>query len=224
MEFLWHEHAKSRAGAGTGDAFADWMLGFPFSSARAYPGASSAARPLLPFFLQDDFKISSKLTLNFGLRYEYSPWMSGYKNQLGTFDGTNPRPIIVASPNDTVDLSSESSAPTAYALLGKYVQTSHQAGLPLSITSTDKGQWAPRFGLAWRPFGDNTVIRGGYGIFYEMENTDGRVNRNIPPYLLSETVFQTTNTVPNRIFGNFFLGQPLGSAGVTPASILRTQI
>jgi hypothetical protein len=49
-----------------------------------------------------------------------------------------------------------------------------------------------------------------------MENTDGRVNRNIPPFLLSETVFAATNAVPNRTFGNFFLGQPLGSAGITP--------
>jgi hypothetical protein len=203
--------------AGTGDAFADWMLGYPFSGGRAYPGDWFGGNATYwHFFVQDDYKVTNRLTLNLGLRYEYSPWMKGYKNQLGTFDATQARPLIVASKTDQVDLTSQFSAPTAYALFQNLIQTSNQAGLPLSITYPDKGQWAPRFGLAWRPFGSSTVIRGGYGIFYEMENTDGRVNRNIPPFLLSETVFATTNAIPTRTLGNFYLGQPLGSAGVTP--------
>ena len=61
------------------------------------------------------------------------------------------------------------------------------------------------------------MVRGGYGIFYEMENTDGRVNRNILPYFLGETVFNPSSGVPNRTFGDFYLGQPLGSLGVNPS-------
>jgi hypothetical protein len=203
--------------AGTGDAFADWLLGYPNSSGRAYPGDWFGGNATYwHFFAQDDYKVNNRLTLNLGLRYEYSPWMQGYKDQLGTFDATSPKPIIVASNTNQIDLSSQFSAPTAYALFQNLIQTSHQAGLPISITYPDNNQWAPRFGLAWRPFGQTTVIRGGYGIFYEMENTDGRVNRNILPFLLSETVFNTANAVPNRTLGNFFLGQPLGSAGVNP--------
>ena len=203
--------------AGTGDAFADWMLGYPFSSGRGYPGADFGGYATYwHFFAQDDFKVTDRLTLNLGLRYEYSPWMRGYKNQIGTFDGTSAKPIIDASSTNQLDLTSQFSAPTAYALLQNYIQTSHQAGLPLTITYPDNNQWAPRFGLAWRPFGNKTVLRGGYGIFYEMENTDGRVNRNMPPFLLSETIFASANTVPSRTLGNFFLGRPLGSAGVIP--------
>ena len=203
--------------AGTGDAFADWMLGYPFSSSRAYPANwFGGYATYWHFFVQDDIKVTGRLTLNLGLRYEYSPWMRGYKNQLGTFDGNATKPIIDASNTDQLDLSSQFAAPAAFSLFQKYIQTSHQAGLPLSITYPDNNQWAPRFGLAWRPFGNNFVIRGGYGIFYEMENTDGRVNRNMIPYLLSETVFSTTNTVPIRTLANFFLGQPLGSATANP--------
>ena len=65
--------------------------------------------------------------------------------------------------------------------------TSSEAGLPYSITYPDKKQFAPRIGFAWRPFGESTVLRGGYGIFYEGEYTDGRVNLFMPPFLLSDT-------------------------------------
>ncbi len=65
------------------------------------------------------------------------------------------------------------------------------------------------------------MIRGGFGIFFEPEGTSGRVNRNILPFLFSETVNQTANVVPNRTTANFFLGSQLGSALANP-SILPT--
>ena len=121
--------------AGTGDAFADWLLGYPFSGSRAYPGNLFGGQATYwHFFFQDDYKVTSRLTLNLGLRYEYSPWMSGYKGQLGTFDATSPRPIIVAGNTNQVDLSSQYSAPTAYALFGNRIQTSSHAVLPIPIT------------------------------------------------------------------------------------------
>ncbi|HWB84381.1 MAG TPA: carboxypeptidase-like regulatory domain-containing protein [Bryobacteraceae bacterium] len=203
--------------SGTGDSFADWMLGYPASGSRAFPGNWFGGQATFwHFFVQDDFKVSQKLTLNLGMRYEYSPWLSGYRGQLGTFDGTNAKPIIIASETDKIDLGAQFAAPLAYSLFGQYMRTSSQAGLPMSITYPDKGQWAPRFGFAWRPFGNRTVVRGGWGIFYEMENTDGRVNDNMLPFRFSESINATPNTVPNRTLADFFLGEPLGSLGVTP--------
>ncbi|HZT37815.1 MAG TPA: carboxypeptidase regulatory-like domain-containing protein [Bryobacteraceae bacterium] len=203
--------------SGTGDAFADWMLGYPASAGRAYPGNwFGGYATFWHFFAQDDIKVTSRLTLNIGLRYEYSPWLKGYRGQLGTFDGTSAKPIIIASDTDQIDLGAQYATPTAYALFKDYIQTTHQAGLPISVTYPDKAQWAPRFGFAWRPFGERTVLRGGYGIFYEMENTDGRVNLNMIPFRFSETVFNTANTIPNRTLADFFLGKPLGSLGSTP--------
>jgi hypothetical protein len=205
-----------------GDAFADFLLGYPASVARAYPGNNfGGQRWYHQYFAQDDIQVNGRLTVNVGLRYEYSPWLNGYKGQLGTFDPTQAKPIIVESNTDKVDLSSQYAAPAAYQFFGQYIQTSSQAGLPYSITYTDRTQFAPRVGFAWRPLGNDTVVRGGFGIFYEPEGTGGRVNRNILPFLLSETVNQTQNVVPTRTTANFFLGSQLGSATANP-SLLPT--
>jgi hypothetical protein len=205
-----------------GDAFADFLLGYPASVGRAYPGNNfGGQRWYHQYFAQDDIRLNSKLTVNVGLRYEYSPWLNGYKGQLGTFDPTQAKPIIVEGNTSQVDLTSQYAAPAAYQFFGQYIQTSSQAGLPYSITYTDRTQFGPRIGFAWQPFGNGTVVRGGFGIFFEPEGTSGRVNRNILPFLLSETVNQTANVIPNRTTANFFLGSQLGSALANP-SILPT--
>ena len=211
------EKAMGSTGTG-GSSFADWLLGLPASGTRAYPGdIFGGLGTYWHFFVQDDIKASKKLTLNVGLRYEYTPWLKGYRGQLGTFDPSSPKPIIDASDTDQIDLGAQFAAPAAYPIFKDFIQTSHQAGLPINITYNDLRQWAPRFGFAWRPFGEKTVVRGGYGIFYEPENTDGRVNLNMVPFKLDETGTNTRFAVPQRTFDNFFLGQPLGSLTTAPS-------
>jgi len=201
----------------TGDAFADFLLGFPASVARAYPAENfGGQRWYHQYFAQDDIRLSGRLSLNIGLRYEYSPWLNGYKGQLGTFDPTKAKPIIIEGSGSQIDLSSQLVAPIAYQYFGQYMQTTSQAGLPYSVTYTDRTQFAPRFGFSWRPFGESTVVRGGFGMFYEPEGTSGRVNHNMLPYLLSETVNQTAGIIPTRTLANFFLGSQLGSSTSNP--------
>src|SRR5207302_346930 len=62
-------------------------------------------------------------------------------------------------------------------------------------------------------------LRGGYGIFYEVEGTSLRLNFNFLPFSLSETINATTNVVPTRTTADFFLGSAFGS-GITAASWL----
>jgi hypothetical protein len=196
--------------AGTGDAFADFVLGIPFSVGRNFPADwFGGSTNYWHFYAQDDFKVNNRLTLNLGLRYEYSPWLDGYRGQVGTFLPNSPRPIAVQS----IDLSAQFAAPTSNAVFGKLIQTCSQAGIAENCTATDKAQWAPRFGFAWRPFGDKTVLRGGYGIFYEVESSGNRVNHNMVPYALSETVFNDGL----RTMTTFFVGRPIGGAQTAPS-------
>ena len=200
----------------TGDAFADWALGLPANGGRGYPSDTfGGAYTAWHGFFQDDFKVSSRLTINIGLRYEYTPWAAAYRGQTGTFDGTQARPIIVAGRTSEVDLGAQPAARTAYGYLKSLIQTSSEAGLPYNITYPDNRQLAPRFGFAWRPIGDTTVVRGGYGIFYEGEYTDGRVNLNMPPFNLSDSALNDRGVVPNRTLADFYLGAPLGSPNST---------
>ena len=207
---------------GTGDAFADFMLGMPRQVTRSFPADTFGGQATYRhFYAQDDFKVNSRLTLNLGLRYELSPWASGYRGQVGTFDPTSARPIIVASDTNEIDLGAQFAGPSAYALFQNYIQTSSQAGIPLSITATDTTQFGPRFGFAFTVT-DRTILRGGYGLFFEQENTDGRVNNNMVPFRLDETGIN--DLTQKRTMADFFLGKPLTTSaaptiGGTPTSM-----
>lgn len=199
--------------SGTGDGFADWMLGYPANSTRSNPATWwGGSGTYWHVFVQDDLKVTNTLTLNLGLRYEFTPWLTGYRNQAAAFDPSRDRPIIVSSKTDQIDLDAQPLADVGSALFGDLIQTSSQAGVPLNLTATDKRQFAPRFGFAWRPYGDRTVVRGGYGVFYESEGTSGRLNFHFIPFSLSESVSATQNVVPTRTLEDFYLGAPFGAS------------
>ncbi|HEY5212317.1 MAG TPA: carboxypeptidase-like regulatory domain-containing protein [Acidobacteriaceae bacterium] len=205
-------------GSETGNGYADFLLGYPYSIQRAYPAQNFGGEgTYYQFFVQDDIRASAKLTINVGLRYEYSPWLNGYKGQIGTFDPSLAQPIIVGGTGTVPDLSAQIAAPVAYQYFGQYIQTAATAKLPQNLTYTDKHQWAPRVGFAYSAT-PKTVVRGGFGMFYEPEGTAGRVNLNTLPFRLNETVFQPQGT-PTRTLANFFLGTQLGSAQANPSLV-----
>ena len=205
-------------GGETGNGYADFLLGYPYSIQRAYPAENFGGEgTYYQFFVQDDIRASAKLTINVGLRYEYSPWLNGYKGQIGTFDPSLAQPIIVGGTGTVPDLSAQIAAPVAYQYFGQYIQTAATAKLPQNLTYTDKHQWAPRVGFAYAAT-PRTVLRGGFGIFYEPEGTAGRVNLNTLPFRLNEIVFQPQGT-PTRTLANFFLGTQLGSAQANPSLV-----
>lgn len=205
--------------ASGGDAFADFLLGYPSAVQRAYPATNFGGEGYSKqFFVQDDFRFNDRITLNMGLRYEYTPWLNGYLGQVGTFDPTQAKPVIVSGSGATPDLAAQPAAPPAYEFFGQYIQTSSTAGLPSNITYTNLTQFGPRIGMT-ASIDRKTVVRSGFGIFYEPEGTSGRVNLNMLPFRLNETQNQTQNVAPTRTLANYFLGAPLGSALANPSLV-----
>ena len=138
--------------AGTGDGFADFLLGYPANSTRSNPATWwGGYGTYWHGFFQDDFKVANSLTLNLGFRYEYTPWLTGYKGQAAAFDPTREKSIIVSSKTNDIDLSVQRLADVGYTLFSDLIQTSSQAGVPLNITKNDMKQVGPRLGFAWRP-------------------------------------------------------------------------
>ena len=200
--------------AGTGVSFADFVLGYPANVTRSNPATWwGGTGTYWHGFFQDDYRLTNDLTINLGLRYEYTPWLTPYRNQGAVFDPTQAKSIIVSSETSQIDLSAQALADVGYQLFGDLIQTSSEAGLPIQLTKNDLGQWAPRVGFAYR-LGDRTVLRGGYGMFYEAEGTSGRLNFNFLPFSMSETVNATNpgTVVPTRTTADFFLGVPFGSS------------
>jgi hypothetical protein len=145
---------------GQGNAYADFLLGIPTSVSESYPPiAQDAYRWFYNFFAQDDFKVTQRLTLNVGLRYQLSPYWSEQHDHIALFDPAIGKIVVPDG-----GLSSVSSlVPTSYV----QVVDGSSAGLPQNLMYTDMHDFAPRIGLAYRPWGTRTVFRAGFGVFYD---------------------------------------------------------
>jgi hypothetical protein len=147
-------------------------------------------------FFQDDYKVSPRLTLNLGLRYELSP---AFREKYGRIVNFMPHlgKIVIASSKALPDLAERLAAVN---LTGKVVMAD-ELGLPASLTRTRHRDWAPRFGFAWRPFaGTAMVIRGGYGIFFAsfMNEPVRKDLGNAYPFVIPES-FSRDSRNPNAL-------------------------
>jgi Carboxypeptidase regulatory-like domain/TonB dependent receptor-like, beta-barrel len=112
-------------------------------------------RPLYSFYTQDDWKLTPKLTLNLGLRYELFTTVKERHDEQGTFDLHDPtNPTIIVPKGQDMQLT-----PT----LASYIRVSPTGSR--GLIPIDKNNFAPRIGFAYQ-ITPGTVLRGGYGIFY----------------------------------------------------------
>jgi outer membrane receptor protein involved in Fe transport len=124
-----------------GNAYADFLLGIPFNSQLSTEAQGNQRRRLYAGYVQDDFKVNSRLTLNLGLRYEYiGPWFEKY-NHYSNFD------IDADRNNPKLRLATDGGIAER------------------STLRPDYNNLAPRVGFALR-LDNRTVIRSGYGIYY----------------------------------------------------------
>jgi hypothetical protein len=163
----------------SGHPFASFLLGLPSGGGRISGEADlDIDQQLHHLWVQDDIKLTSKLTVNVGLRYEYNAWphhrrgrMGGFDMNAGSFYWTSKNPI-----------------------------TGQPANAPETISDPEHLNFAPRIGFAYRLF-PRTVIRSAYGIFYNSnfgwEWSTGRGNW---PFSISDNVTATNipGVAPSR--------------------------
>jgi hypothetical protein len=156
--------------ARTGVALADLMLGLPLTAqGSSTPIAGNFNTFGYYFFVQDDWKLSSRLTLNLGMRYELDTRFQEVQNRQSYFDRSYPGGRLLLAG------SSSAFVPPFNIITGP--------ATPRGLFANDTNNWGPRAGLAFRPFSSNrTAIRAGYGIFYTMVDvqTQRQLERNPP--------------------------------------------
>jgi hypothetical protein len=142
---------------------ADFLLGYPNQTRFANTGPDIDGGTFHQgYFIQDDWKVTPRLTMNVGVRYEFHPPFQDSTLQLANFDRDTPGGRVVV-PNEA---SLALTAPGFRASIGSTpIVTAQTAGWPEALRYSDKNNFGPRFGFAWRPWGNKTVIRGGYGIY-----------------------------------------------------------
>lgn len=160
-------------GTFTGDPVADLLLGLPRQADRNLGAPFHNALTFSSgYFFQDDWKVTPNLTLNLGLRYELNlppvekvNKMASFDPRTGTIKVAGGREAVVNPATGLLDLRSRPD-------VGR------------RLWKTDKNNFAPRIGLAWRPFGGTgTVIRAGFGSFYNYQivgNGITPLSRNSP--------------------------------------------
>lgn len=218
------ENASAGAPSFTFDTFGDFLLG----NASFYTQASRDTIPDLHYFnmegyLQDDWKVSPHLVLNFGLRYSFFPSPTDVNHTLNNFD-----PLLynsaLAPAIDPVTgnfVAGQGITPATYAngiIFPVGAACNNAKAIAPEVTCSPYGNlvnpnsnnnFAPRFGFAWDPTGKGKfAIRGGYGIFYDRTlNGIWEQNAFTNPPLVQTTSVQNTR-FDNPLAGT--LSVPLG--------------
>jgi hypothetical protein len=161
--------AYTFGGGQTGNSFGDFMLGLP---SRSQVGVNMRqGRPLDAYshewsaFIQDDWKVSSRMTVFLGLRYEYLGNFIERNSLLLNFDPKTGGFILP-------DESTRSAVPTVANYLPQTIAS--QYNLSPSLVNPDTNNFSPRIGFAYRIGNNNkTVLRGGAGLFYPTAAAQG---------------------------------------------------
>ena len=221
----------------TGQEFADFLIGVPYQSATdTIKQDNDATANSYAFYAQDNWNATPNLNLTFGLRYEFHPALAATNGLDGNFDPSVPLsgrliyPAGYASTLSVEELANVNACPTAginnpYATGATIngapctpVVTNKQAGLPAGLRHAPVLRFEPRFGFAYRPFGnDRTAIRGGVG-YYNITTTGALF------YAIQQTLQSNFQTFTNTYTGGPAFSFPNTTPGAntfspTPGSL-----
>jgi hypothetical protein len=194
-------------GTYTGDAFGDFLLGYPDNVTRDYfKQLNGDYQSFWGFYAQDNFRLTSNFTLDLGVRLDLNGFYNGIRGQKSAFNLATGKLIIPSS----IDPNVQSLTPTLLSLFSDRFAYTNTLGLPNSIQPVQKN-WAPRVGFAWTPFGGtNFVIRSGFGIFYAFpdSNTINNTVATVPFFAATTVNNDRPPLAPTHTWADYFQGQP----------------
>lgn len=187
-----------------GNPFASLLFGYPDNSSviNVYPSVANKSKET-GFYFQDNWKVTPKLTLNLGLRYEWSTPYTERLNRIefSNFTGNSGMNIDLSSGN--AQLTDGNGNPLNFGLQSLGLGQKQLIGTTLFPNTAgmrsvpvDRNNWGPRLGFAYQ-LAQNTVVRGGAGVYYGMSVA---TNFQYPgtAFRKSATMFFTTDNFNTR--------------------------
>ncbi|HKE23235.1 MAG TPA: carboxypeptidase-like regulatory domain-containing protein [Bryobacteraceae bacterium] len=173
-------------GTGVGSTLASFLLGLPSGGSVDNNAQAFWSQRYTAGFFQDDWRVSNKLTVNFGLRWDYeNEPTERFNRMVATWDPTAVSPLSAqAQANYAAILNDPANATNAAVQLLKQLMPASNfkvLGIPIyagqngaqrTATNNDYHEWQPRAGFAYR-IGPNTVLRGGFGRFVQADYITG---------------------------------------------------
>jgi len=154
--FSFNQNGSALPGTnGTGYGFASFLLGFVNDYSLNDSDQLDRYSWYFASFLQDDWRVHPRLTLNLGVRWETDTPMADRNNRMNSFDPHAINPV--------------SGTPGVVKFAGVN-------GWPRGAYDPDWNNFGPRFGFAWQPVANKWVVRGGFGVFFEHPMTAAAPN------------------------------------------------
>jgi len=169
----------------TGDPFASFLLGQVHQAGQGIPAMPTFRETYTGIWINDEFKMSDKLTLTLGLRWDYQSARTETSDQYSTFSPTTQNPAVGNIPGAVIFAGSGPG----------------RSGMR-KFEDVPKDAWGPRAGFAYR-LGDKDALRGGYGIYYAHVAFDQFVGQPTVGFQNNALAPNTTN----GIFPAFHLDQ-----------------
>lgn len=203
--------SSSQAGLADGNAFADYLLGYPSSGqAGIGRGEENARTNWFHVYVQDDWRAAHNVTINAGLRYEFNGHLTETGNRLSNVQESR---FVIASDDEG------RIHPDAAALLPLIPVpwiTSKDAGYHRSLLRPGYVRLAPRLGVAWSPGGStNTVVRAGFGLFFNQwaYSVQTALMQNLPFYFNKNVTTATDALQPTLSMRDILQAPATGSIG-----------
>jgi hypothetical protein len=211
------ENPTGSGGERTGDALASFLLGVPNSSYWRDSAVTEHGGAIQGAYFQDQYRISARLSLNMGVRWDVSQWPvfgslttgTGYTGDLDLSDG-----MYLLSALPPACSSSRAAPCIPNGTLPAHVVVNSGGG---NFHQTDYTNWQPRIGLAYR-VRDTTTLRAGYGRAYDEWNGYAQTPQNIGgtwPSVGSLSINSQNQNIVTAIIGN---PVGLGSGTLQPAA------